>query len=126
MRVSLIFIAAAVLWAQTRAPERSKQQTTRKDAAAPAGDAAKGKKLFTATGCYECHGYVGQGGTAGPRIAPDPIPFPAFSAYLRHPANQMPPYTEKVASNQDLADIYAYLKTIPQPPSPDSIPLLKK
>jgi ubiquinol-cytochrome c reductase cytochrome c subunit len=121
IRISVLLIAAVGLWAQTRPEGQGK-----KDAATLAGDAAKGKKLFTAVGCYECHGYVGQGGTAGPRIAPNPIPFPAFSRYLRQPADQMPPYTVKVASDRDLADIYAYLKTIPQPPPLDSIPLLKK
>jgi ubiquinol-cytochrome c reductase cytochrome c subunit len=121
IRIAVLLIAAAALWAQTRS-----EATGKKDAAAPAGDAAKGKKLFAVDGCYECHGYLGQGGTSGPRIAPNPIPYPAFSKYLRQPADQMPPYTVKVASDRDLADIYAYMKTIPQPPPLDSIPLLKK
>jgi hypothetical protein len=38
----------------------------------------------------------------------------------------MPPYTAKVLSDQDLADIYAYLMSIPPPPAIDSIPLLKQ
>ncbi len=37
----------------------------------------------------------------------------------------MPPYTVKVVSDQELADIYAFLMAIPQPPPIDSIPLLK-
>jgi hypothetical protein len=36
----------------------------------------------------------------------------------------MPPYTAKVASDQDLADIYAFLLTIPAPPTVNTIPLL--
>jgi hypothetical protein len=36
----------------------------------------------------------------------------------------MPPYTAKVASDQDLADIYAYLKSFPTPPPAKDIPLL--
>ena len=33
------------------------------------GDPANGKKLFLRDGCYECHGYAGQGGAAGARNA---------------------------------------------------------
>jgi hypothetical protein len=45
-------------------------------------------------------------------------------AALRHPRDDMPPYTAKVMPDQQVADIYAYVKTFPQPPNPDSIPLL--
>jgi mono/diheme cytochrome c family protein len=38
----------------------------------------------------------------------------------------MPPYTEKVLSNDDLADIYAYLQSIPKPADYKSIPLLNQ
>lgn len=98
--------------------------------AAPRGNAENGKKLFVSIGCYECHGYAahGPGGDSllgGPRIAPHPIAFPAFSKYLRQPKGQMPPYTQKIASDQDVADIYAWLLTIPDPPPVSSIPELK-
>ncbi len=88
-------------------------------AQAPAGDVAKGKALFMKNGCYECHGTVGQGGT-GPRIAPRT----GSIAYVRKPAAQMPPYTAKVMSDADLADVLAYLMSIPAPPSAKNIPLL--
>jgi ubiquinol-cytochrome c reductase cytochrome c subunit len=78
---------------------------------AQSGDAAKGKALFLKNGCYECHGTVGQGGT-GPHIAPRT----ASLAYIRKPAGQMPPYTAKVMSDQDVADVLAYLMSIPAPP----------
>ena len=38
------------------------------------------------------------------------------------PAIQMPPYTSKAVPEQDLADIYAYLKSIPMPPKGKDIP----
>jgi ubiquinol-cytochrome c reductase cytochrome c subunit len=88
-------------------------------AQAPAGDAAKGKVLFAKDGCYECHGTVGQGGT-GPRIAPRT----GSIAYIRKPAAQMPPYTAKVLPDSDVADLLAYLMTIPAPPPAKSIALL--
>ena len=37
----------------------------------------------------------------------------------------MPPYTAKVLSDSDLADIYAFVKSVPQPPKLDAVPLLK-
>src|SRR6516162_1668990 len=75
-------------------------------------------------GCYQCHNYEGNGGGAGARIAPNPPPFRGFVAYVRSPKGDMPPYKEKVLSEQDLADIYAYLRSRPRPPAVSSIPLL--
>jgi len=36
----------------------------------------------------------------------------------------MPPYTSKVVSDQDLADIYVFLQSQAQPPAAKDIPLL--
>src|SRR6516225_4525570 len=94
-------------------------------AAAPAGDAEKGKTLFVKNGCYQCHNYEGNGGSAGARIAPNPPPFRGFVNYVRSPKGDMPPYKAKVLPEQDLADIYAYLRSRPRPPAVSSIPLLK-
>ena len=93
--------------------------------AAPPGDAANGKTLFVKNGCYQCHNYEGQGGAAGARIAPNPPPFRGFVNYVRTPRGDMPPYTVKVMTEQDLADVYAYLRSRPRPPAVASIPLLK-
>ena len=90
----------------------------------PKGDAAKGKARFSAVGCYQCHSYLGQGG-AGARIAPNPIPFPAFLNYIREPKGQMPPYTNKYLTDQDVADIYAYMQSILKPPDWKTLPQLK-
>jgi ubiquinol-cytochrome c reductase cytochrome c subunit len=79
------------------------------------GNAERGKTLFMKNGCYECHGTVGQGGT-GPKLAPKPLPLAGLTAYVRRPAGQMPPYTAKVMSDAELADVRAYLATIPEPP----------
>lgn len=94
-------------------------------AAAPAGNAENGKRLFTKDGCYECHGLQGQGAQAtGPRIGPDPVSFQVLSRYIRKPTGEMPPYTEKVLPDKELADIYAFLKSLPRPPAASTIPLL--
>ncbi len=93
---------------------------------APAGNAQNGGVLYARAGCYECHDRQGQGGAGtGPRLAPNPIAFSAFVHQCRQPVNEMPPYTSKILSDAELADIYAYLQSIPQPPAASSIPLLQ-
>jgi mono/diheme cytochrome c family protein len=119
MRLMIFAIVVSGLAAQT--PGTGSANTP----PAAAGNAANGKKVFDSYGCYQCHGHVGQGGV-GPRIAPRPIPFAAFSKYVRQPAGEMPPYTAKVVSAQDLLDIYSYLQSIPAPPSPGSLSLLNR
>lgn len=90
------------------------------------GDAENGKRVFASYGCYQCHGHQGAGASTGPRIGPPQISMLAFSWYVRAPKGQMPPYTAKVVSDQDLADIYAFLKSFPPPAPASSIPLLSQ
>jgi mono/diheme cytochrome c family protein len=93
--------------------------------AAPQGDAAKGKANFDRVGCYQCHGFRGQGGREGKRIAdPVPLAWPAFQAWVRTTSGDMPPYTPKVLSDAELIDIYAYLQSVPKAPDYKTIPLL--
>ncbi len=109
------FLIVAGASAQTPAPQQN---------AAPAGNATEGKKLFVSYGCYQCHGYEAQGSNAtGPRLGPKPIAFTAFSRYVRQPTGQMPPYTSKVVTDADLANIYAFVQSRPAPVA--NVPLLK-
>ena len=92
-------------------------------APALAQDAAHGKDLYMKLGCYQCHGTLGQGGSyTGPRLAPDPPSLAYMKSYIRHPARDMPPYSEKVLSDAFLADIRAYLLTVPRPPAAKDLP----
>src|SRR5262245_39528982 len=73
------------------------------------GDAEDGKRLFMRTGCYQCHGTVGQGGLAGPRLAQTRLPLAGFVGYVRNPRpGNMPPYRSKVMSDQELGCIHLY------------------
>jgi mono/diheme cytochrome c family protein len=90
----------------------------------PAGDSANGKRLFVRDGCYECHGYAGQGGAAGARIAAIALNPQGLIRYVRAPGGQMPAYTDKVISDQELTDIHAYLQTMPKAKPAKDIPLL--
>ena len=115
--------STAILFTALALASLGMAQTAQTKSPAPAGDAAKGKKLFEADGCYQCHDHDAKGG-AGARLAPNPVAFAVFSRYVRKPAGEMPPYTAKVVSDQELADIYAFLQTIPVPPAAKSIPIL--
>ena len=122
MRFMLLLVIIAMLGFASQAQTPATQSAAEDNA--PAGNAESGKKLYAQYGCYQCHGYAAHGGT-GPRLAPRPSPYPAFSKYVRQPTGEMPPYTAKVVTDTQLADIYSFLRTIPQPPPVDSIPLLK-
>ena len=83
-----------------------------------------GAALYRKNGCYECHVNDAQGGPQGPRLGPNPIPFPRFVAYVRNPSGDMPPFTAKVIPDADLEKIYAFLQSRPMPPPVKDIPLL--
>ena len=100
------------------------QGVASKSAETPSGNAENGKKLYLRYGCNACHGTQAHGGGSGPELGPNAIPFEAFRAYVHHPAAEMPPYTEKVVSDQQWADIYAFIKSVPRPPDAKTIPLL--
>src|SRR5437899_10536445 len=87
------------------------------NAAAAEPSAGNGRVLYVKVGCYQCHGYQGQGGAAGPRIAPEPLPFDGLAGFVRTSSGEMPPYPTALLSDSDLADIYAYLQSIPRPPA---------
>ena len=89
-----------------------------------AASAEKGKSAFLQHGCWQCHGYQGQGGITGPKLAPSPIPFETLSNFVRTTNRAMPPFGKEILSDEDMADIYAYLQSIPKDPDPNSIPLL--
>jgi mono/diheme cytochrome c family protein len=121
-------IAAALLLVLPAAQVLAGPGQSEKNGSAPAGDKDAGKKFFLANGCYSCHGREGQGATqaTGPRIGPPLLSFEGFVSYIHHPTGQMPPYTEKVVSEKELADIYAYLQSRPKPKAGKDIPLLNE
>ena len=95
---------------------------------APAGDVARGKSAFMKNMCYTCHGTAGQGGDrgSGPRIAYDVWPYEAFAQQTRRPRESMPRYPKEHLSDQDLADIYAYVSSFKRGAKASEIPLLRE
>lgn len=113
------------VYAFLQAKESGKGSTPSAAIHAP-GDSQNGKVLYMKDGCWECHGRFGEGSAAtGPRLNPPPVSLDALVHYLRHPSGNMPPYTEKVVSDSELADIFAFLQSLPAPPKVENIPLLK-
>lgn len=108
-RIIAILILSVVAAAQTKAPS---------------GDAARGKELYVKYTCYACHSFDGHGG-AGARLVPMKMLLPVFTAYVRAP-RAMPAYRQKVMSDAELADVYAYIKSIPESPAAKDIPLLSQ
>jgi mono/diheme cytochrome c family protein len=93
------------------------------------GSADNGKVAFVKHGCWQCHGFEGQGSSdtsAGRVLYDTKLPFDAFKAYVRDPSGAMPPFHAEILSDSDLADIYAYLQSLPKPKPASEIPLLKQ
>jgi mono/diheme cytochrome c family protein len=98
------------------------------NAQTPSGNADHGKDLFLKNTCYGCHGFSGENGP-GARLVPMKMTQAGFIGYVRNPPrpNMMPSYSPKVLPDSDLADIYAYIKSMPDTSRPpDSIPLLQQ
>jgi mono/diheme cytochrome c family protein len=95
-------------------------------AAATAGNAENGKRLFEVQACSTCHGIQGQGGLpnpekegAAPRIGPTRLSQPAFLAFVRNPIGRMPPYKSESISDAEVADLYAFLQSLAPPTKAD-------
>ena len=119
LKAGVAFIA---LWAS--AWPAAAQSQTPTALAAPTGNAQRGKVVYDTTlRCFACHGYDGQ--TGSPRLVPMARSEDIFLAYVRKPATPgMPSFA--AVPEQQLRDVYAYIRSIPQAaPAPDSVPLIK-
>jgi mono/diheme cytochrome c family protein len=118
-RLAFTALASAVLSAVTLAVAPGQ--------ASPPGDAANGKQIYLRDACFACHGRSGQGGVyrgPTPILAQTALPFDGFRELLRDPPGDMPAYSEAVLSDKDIADIYAFLESLPGPRSPKDIRVL--
>src|ERR1019366_9234602 len=95
---------------------------------AMAQSADNGKILFNDKFmCYPCHRYSGQNGP-GARLVPMKMTQEGFINYVHNPPapNRMPSFSAKVMSDAELADVYAYIKSLPDSaPDPKTLPLLR-
>jgi len=112
LAAAIISLITSSAMAQTPAP------------AATAGNAENGKKLYVTYFCWSCHGSLGRAGGTAPAITPSTRSAEDLIKYVRKPRGAMPPYTSKSISDRELADIAAFLRTVPKDPDPKTIPLL--
>jgi mono/diheme cytochrome c family protein len=118
--VVVTLAAGAVLAAWTG----SSNDAAAQQSAALAGNAERGAPLFAdAYNCYACHGFDAQSGE--PRLVPLNYTQEGFITFVQNsPLPQMPAFPDAPA--QDLADIYAYIRTIPaDAPAVGELPLLQ-
>jgi mono/diheme cytochrome c family protein len=121
---ALVALTSLTSLVSAQAPAPTLAAPTGPQLAAPTGSAQRGKAVFETTlRCFACHGYDGQ--TGSPRLVPMARSEDVFLAYVRKPATQgMPSFA--AVSEQQLRDVYAYIRSIPQAaPAPDSEPLIK-
>jgi mono/diheme cytochrome c family protein len=93
---------------------------------APPGDTVEGKRLYLAVGCFLCHGRAGQGGAMNgpaPILAKTQLPLEGFKGQLRQPINDMPAYSEALMSDKQVADIYAFVQSLPGPRPTKDMPV---
>ncbi len=118
MKTSVLVPVLAAFFLQTAAAQ------TNSATAATQGNPKAGEALYLKYGCYQCHGYSGQNGP-GARLVPVRMNATQFTSYVRNPA-RMPPYSVKVVPDAQLADIYAYIRTLKLSPAAKDIPLLNQ
>jgi mono/diheme cytochrome c family protein len=117
MKTQKLFFAVSLIFAAFAAQAQDK---------APAGSAERGYQAYTKYQCYACHGTIGHGADrgTGPKLAPNPMSWASFADQVRAPRQDMPAYRKQFVSDQELADMYAYLLTIKPSPAVKDIPLL--
>ena len=117
---AIVFAATALSFDLPRAAPDDEVKT---------GDPVKGKRIYLAVGCFECHGRAGQGGRFNyptPALAQIELPVESFIAFLRAAPNDMPAFSTDVLSDQDTAGIHAYLRSLPGRKPVKDFPLLNQ
>jgi mono/diheme cytochrome c family protein len=114
--------ALSVVTLSAQAPTQPAPSPSPGFGVAGAGSVEKGRLGFVRVGCAQCHGREAQGSpTTGPRLGPNGLPYPTFARYVRAPRLQMPPYTEKILPDADLADLYAFVQSRPKAAAPPAL-----
>ena len=85
------------------------------------GNPVNGQNLFFSLGCNVCHGDQGEG-LVGPTIAMTIVPLERVVQQYREPLEAMNEFPPDQVSDEEIADIYAWLQTVPRPPEADVIP----
>ena len=90
-------------------------------------DVANGKRIYLSAGCFTCHGRAGQGGAynyPAPVLAQTRLPVEAFTVMVRAGPRDMPAYSDSVLSDKELADVHAFLRSLPGRRPVGELPIL--
>jgi mono/diheme cytochrome c family protein len=89
---SLVFVMAVCTWTIGRAAEEP------------------GQRVYDGN-CKRCHGAEGRG-AQGPNLIPFTWSYEKALDLIRHPLCDMPPFRESDLSDEEVAQIVTYLKTV--------------
>lgn len=85
------------------------------------GNPVNGQNLFFSMGCNVCHGDRGEG-LVGPTIAKTVVPLDRVVEQYREPLEAMTAFPPDQISDEEIADVYAWLQTVERPPAAQEIP----
>ncbi len=85
------------------------------------GNPINGQDLFFSLGCNVCHGDRGEG-LVGPTIARTIVPLDRVVEQYRLPLEAMTAFPPDQVSDEEIADVYAWLQTVERPPDSQVIP----
>jgi mono/diheme cytochrome c family protein len=74
-------------------------------------DSAQGSRLYANLGCAACHGDRAQG-LVGPRLAGTDLSYDFVLRQVRNGGNGMPSFGQTAVSDQQVMDIYAYVREL--------------
>jgi mono/diheme cytochrome c family protein len=80
-------------------------------ASEPAGDAAAGQQTYASLPCIGCHGENAEG-NVGPKLSGYSGGYDRFHSVVRNGEDSMPKFTTDDVSDQQLADIYAWVTSV--------------
>lgn len=114
MTVLLLLLISALQASASSATQASAPHRQASPRSTPVGSARAGKAYWEQanTFCGECHGARGQG-AYGPDLAGRQLTFQQFRHQVRTPWGAMPRWTPQQISDQTIADIRAYLTSLP-------------
>ena len=78
------------------------------------GAIERGRVLYFSQGCNVCHGELGEG-NVGPALASTSLNVAEVRHQLRNPREFMPAYIEEILSDEQIRDLYAFERSLPQP-----------
>lgn len=107
----MVLVLAFVLAACSSPSSAPAPAATAAPAATTAGDPAAGQKVWASQPCSGCHGANAEGGSA-PKLAATARSYDRVLAQVRKGGGPMPAFPADQISDQDVQNLYAWLKSL--------------